>query len=93
MRLAHISHFLFHPTASKTWDFKDHFQTILAGLIGVVFGLFMGMTAIVVLLGPNSTGKPGMLLPKALILLTFVIMSVFLFTRASDGGKEEEDIN
>ena len=93
MRLAQISHFLLYPTARKTWELKDHFQTILAVLMGVLFGLLMGMTAIVTLLGPNITGKPGMLLPKALILLTFVIMSVFLFTRASDGGKEEEDIN
>ncbi len=91
MRLAQISHFLLHVPVTKTRERVDHFQTFMAVFIGVLFGLLMGMTAMVTLLGPNIAGKPGMLLPKALILLTFVIMSVFIFTRVSDGGDDEED--
>ena len=89
MRLAQISHFLLHVPAIKTRESAERFQTCLAVLIGVLFGLLMGMTGIVTLLGPNIAGKPGMLLPKALILLTFVIISVFIFTKVSDGGEEE----
>jgi len=94
MRLAQISHFLLHPTASKTWVLKEYFQTVLASLIGVIFGLLMGMTALVALLGSwgaSHAGEPGMLLIKVLIVLTFVIVSVFIFTRVSDGGEEEEE--
>jgi hypothetical protein len=54
----------------------------------------MGMTAIATLLGPDAAGKPGMILPKVLILITFIILSVFLFTRRSDSeDDEEEDIS
>jgi hypothetical protein len=54
----------------------------------------MGMTAMATLLGPEIASKPGMLLPKVLILLTFIILSVFLFTRRSNiEDEEEEDFN
>jgi len=93
MRLAQISHFLLHVQASKTRERTDQLQTCLAAVIGVFFGLIMGMTAMATLLGPELASKPGMILPKALILLTFIILSVFLFTRRSDSkDNEEEDI-
>ncbi len=91
MRLAQISHFLLHLPASKTRDRADQLQTCMAAVIGVLFGLIMGMTAIATLLGPDVAGKPGMILPKILILLTFIILSVFLFTRRSDSEDEEEE--
>ena len=94
MRLAQISHFLLHLPASKTRDRTDQLQTCMAAVIGVLFGLIMGMTAIAILLGPGAAGEPGMILPKVLILLTFIILSVFLFTRRSDSeDDEEEDIS
>jgi len=93
MRLAHISHFLLFPTAIKTRERADQLQTCLAAVIGVFFGLIMGMTAMATLLGPEIASKPGMLLPKVLILLTFIVLSVFLFTRRSNIEDEEEDID
>jgi hypothetical protein len=62
----------------------------MAAGIGLLFGLIMGMTAIATLLGPDVAGKPGMILPKVLILLTFIILSVFLFTRRSDSEDDED---
>ena len=94
MRLAQISHFLLHLPAIKTRDRSDQLQTCMAAVIGVLFGLVMGMTAIATLLGPDAAGKPGMILPKVLILITFITLSVFLFTRRSDSeDDEEEDIS
>jgi cytochrome bd-type quinol oxidase subunit 2 len=90
MRLAQISHFLLHVPASKTRERAGQLQTCLAVVIGVFFGLIMGMTAIVTLLRSDIASKPGMLLPKVLILLTFIILSVFLFTRRSDSEEEEK---
>ena len=96
MRLAHISHFLLHVPVTKTRERVDHFQTFMAVLIGVIFGLLMGMTALVALLGrwgASEAGEPGILLFKVLFVFTFVIVSVFIFTRVSDSGDEEEDID
>jgi hypothetical protein len=91
MRLAQISHFLLHIPASKTRERADQLQTCLAVIIGVFFGLIMGMTAMATLLGPEIASKSGILLPKVLILLTFIILSVFLFTRRSDSDDEEDE--
>lgn len=88
MRLAQISHFLFHSPTSKTSERTERFRTTLAGLIGVLFGLLMGMTAMSILLDPEIAGRPGILLPRILILLTFGILSMILFTKGSDSEEE-----
>ena len=88
MRLAQISHFLFHLPKSKTSESKERFQTALAGHIGVLFGLLMGMTAMSILLDQEIAGRPGILLPRILILLTFGLLSMILFTKGSDSEEE-----
>lgn len=97
MRLAQISHSLLRLPAVKAKEGAELFHTCLAVLIGVFFGLLMGMTALVALLGrwgASEAGTPGLLLVKGLVVCTFVALSVILFTRGSDSEEdEEEDLN
>ena len=94
MKLMQVSHNLFHPGKSKTWELRDLFHTVLAGVIGAVFGLLMGMTALIAFLGSKAAseaGKPGMLLIKVIVVGTFVILSVILFTREAEEEDKEAD--
>jgi xanthine/uracil/vitamin C permease (AzgA family) len=77
---------------SKRGEFRDIFQTALAGFIGAVFGLLMGMTVLAAFLGSRAAseaGEPGMLIIKVLVVGTFVILSVILFT-CKFGGEDKD---
>ena len=92
MKPLQISQNLLHSTSSKTRELRDLLQTVLAGLVGALFGLLMGMTALTAFLGSQAAreaGEPGMLLIKVFIVGTFVILSVILFTWGF--GSEDED--
>ena len=96
MKLAQISHFLLHIPENRTREYVEHIQTCLAVIIGVFFGLLTGMTFLVALpgsWGASHAGEPGMLFIKVLIIGTFVILSVILFTRGSDSREEEDNSN
>ena len=94
MRLLQIGHNALHPTRNRTWQFGYCFQTVLAGLIGGIIGLLMGLTALVAFLGSKAVseaGEPGMLLIKVLIVGTFIILSVILFIWEFDRKGEDID--
>ncbi|UCF88801.1 MAG: hypothetical protein JSV70_00670 [bacterium] len=94
MRLVHISQVLLRLPEAKAKESVARFHNCLAVCIGIFFGLLMGMTALVAILGPrgaSEAGQPGMFIVKGLIIGTFIILSVFLFTRGSDSEEEEEE--
>jgi hypothetical protein len=91
---AKISHYLLNAKALRNRDLKISFESILAGLLGCIFGLLMGMTAIALFLDKQAVmqaGEPGMLLIKVIVVGTFVILSVILFTKGSEGEGGNKD--
>ena len=83
MKPAQIGHSRLYFKESRKGVFKDLIQSFFAGLIGAVFGLLMGMTVLAAFLGRQAAteaGRPGMLLIKVIVVGTFVILSVILFT-------------
>lgn len=92
MKPVQIDHSQQYLPESKKETFKDLFQTVLAGLFGAIFGLLMGMTVLAAFLGSKAAieaGEPGMLIIKVLVVGTFVLMSVILFTCRFGGGGED----
>lgn len=91
---AKFSHYLLYAKTLKSRDVKTSFESILAGLLGCIFGLLMGMTAIALFLDKQAVmqaGEPGMLLIKVIVVGTFVILSVILFTKGSEGEGGTKD--
>lgn len=92
MRPIQTGNHLFSPKRTRIWKPGDRIMTFLAGIVGAFIGLLMGMTALAAFMGSQAaTGveRPGMLLIKVLIVGTFVILSVILFTCGFGGGGED----
>ena len=88
-RISHSQHYVNECRKALVRNFC---HTVLAGFIGTFFGLLMGMTVLAVFLGGQAAfeaGEPGMLLIKVLVLGTFVILSVILFT-CGFGGVDKD---
>ena len=93
MRPEQINHNLLHPVKNRTWKPGDRVLTALAGIIGAFIGLLLGMTALVAFFGSQAAteaGRPGMLLIKVIVVGTFVILSVILFTCGFRDGEDKD---
>jgi hypothetical protein len=90
MAFAQIDNFLFYPHGDKTRQSKNTVRTGLAGPLSALFGLLMGMAALSIIVSPQMTGRPWMLLPRVILLLTFGIISMILLRRGI-GDEEEGD--
>jgi predicted lipid-binding transport protein (Tim44 family) len=89
MAFVQIDHFLLNPNENDPGQDTHPLPARWSGRLGILSGLLMGMTAMSILLGQGVTGKPWMVLPRVIVLLTFGIISMILFRR----GVEEEEEN
>ena len=90
MVFAQMDGFLFHPEGDHWAKRTDRIRNRLCRLLGKIFALFMGLTAISIVLGPAVTGKPRFILPRITVLLIFGLLSMILVMREARSEEGED---